>query len=308
MMRYGLAARKSPGGLEPTQTRSFNSTYRKDTIINVSFPASRLMTGEPHKAAAPRPVSSSWFSLNPPPASYWPSKKETAGSTQDLDKAIEQFEVNPELQVDLFASEPMLVNPTNIDVDHRGRVWVAEVVNYRNQMRNGNKPARQEGDRILILEDTDSNGQADKQTVFYQGTDIDSVHGICLLGDRLLVSAGADVFYLIDKDGDSVADEKQLLFTKISGVQHDHGIHAFVFGPDGKLYFNFGNSGRTISDAEGKPIVDIAGNEVNNSRQPYQEGMIFRCNPDGSQFETLAWNFQKQLGSLCRFLWKDLAI
>ncbi|MDG2185903.1 MAG: NPCBM/NEW2 domain-containing protein [Mariniblastus sp.] len=227
-----------------------------------------------------------------PPAGYWPSKKKTVGSTQDLDKAIEQFEVNPELEVDLFASEPMLVNPTNIDIDHRGRVWVAEVLNYRNQMRNGNKPARQEGDRILILEDTDSNGQADKQTVFYQGTDIDSVHGICLMGDRLLVSAGADVFYLIDKDGDSVADEKQLLFTKISGVQHDHGIHAFVFGPDGKLYFNFGNSGRTISDAEGKPIVDIAGNEVNNSRQPYQEGMIFRCNPDGSQFETLAWNFR----------------
>ncbi len=227
-----------------------------------------------------------------PAAQYWPSKKSTASSTQDLGNAIEQFEVHPELEVSLFASEPMLVNPTNIDIDHRGRVWVAEVLNYRNQMRNGDKPARAEGDRILILEDTDSDGQADKQTVFYQGTDIDSVHGICLLGDRLLVSAGSEVFYLIDQNDDSIADKKQLLFTKIAGVQHDHGIHAFVFGPDGKLYFNFGNSGRTISDAEGNPIVDIAGNEVNNKRQPYQEGMIFRCNPDGSQFETLAWNFR----------------
>lgn len=210
----------------------------------------------------------------------------------DMEKAVEQFEVNPELQVGLFASEPMLVNPTNIEIDHRGRVWVAEVVNYRNQMRNGDQPARKEGDRILILEDTDADGKADQQTVFYQGTDIDSVHGICLMGNRLLVSAGADVFYLIDTNGDSVADEKQLLFTKISGVQHDHGIHAFVFGPDGKLYFNFGNAGRSISDAAGEPIIDVAGNEVTAKRQPYQEGMIFRCNPDGSQFETLAWNFR----------------
>ncbi|MCH2180259.1 MAG: NPCBM/NEW2 domain-containing protein [Mariniblastus sp.] len=210
----------------------------------------------------------------------------------DMQKAVEQFEVHPKLQVGLFASEPMLVNPTNIEIDHRGRVWVAEVVNYRNQMRNGDQPARKEGDRILILEDTDADGKADQQTVFYQGPDIDSVHGICLMGNRLLVSAGAEVFYLIDTNGDSVADEKQLLFTKISGVQHDHGIHAFVFGPDGKLYFNFGNAGRSISDAEGKSIVDVAGNEVTAKRQPYQEGMIFRCNPDGSQFETLAWNFR----------------
>ncbi len=227
-----------------------------------------------------------------PPAEFWSGKGNATTAKREPSDAIEQFEVHPDLEVELFASEPMMANPTNIEVDHRGRVWVAEVLNYRNQMRNGDQPARPEGDRILILEDTDSDGKADKQTVFYQGKDIDSVHGLCLLGDRLLVSAGADVFYLIDRDGDSVADEKQILFTKISGVQHDHGIHAFVFGPDGKLYFNFGNSGRSICDAEGKPIVDVAGNEVNNRREPYQEGMIFRCNPDGSQFETLAWNFR----------------
>ena len=229
-----------------------------------------------------------------PPTQYMASRVPPDGEplVHDMKKAVEQFEVHPELEVGLFASEPMLVNPTNIDIDPQGRVWVAEVVNYRNQMRSGNEPARAEGDRILILEDTDHDGKADKQTVFYQGTDIDSVHGICILGDRLLVSAGAEVFYLIDTDGDSLADEKQILFTKISGVQHDHGIHAFVFGPDGKLYFNFGNAGRSISDADGNPIIDIAGNKVNAQRQPYQEGMIFRCNPDGSQFETLAWNFR----------------
>ena len=207
------------------------------------------------------------------------------------ENAISQFAIHPELDVELFASEPMLANPTNIDIDHLGRVWVCEVINYR-QFRNGDSKPREEGDRILILEDTDGDAKADSQKVFYQGRDIDSVHGICVLGDRVLVSANDSVFYLIDSDGDSKADRKEVLFTGISGTQHDHGIHAFVFGPDGKLYFNFGNSGRQIKDKAGKQIIDKAGNPVIANSRPYNQGMIFRCNLDGSDFETLAWNFR----------------
>ena len=123
----------------------------------------------------------------------------------------------------------------------------------------------------MILDDIDLDGKADKQTVFYQGPDIDSVHGICVLGDRAIVSAGDSVFYLIDSDGDSKADRKEILFTGISGSQHDHGIHAFVFGPDGKLYFNFGNAGQQICDKDGEPIVDVSGKVVNSRRDPYQK-------------------------------------
>ncbi len=209
----------------------------------------------------------------------------------ESENAISQFAIHPELDVELFASEPMMANPTNIDIDHLGRVWVCEVINYR-QFRNGDSKPREEGDRILILEDTDGDAKADSQKVFYQGRDIDSVHGICVLGDRVLVSANDSVFYLIDSDGDSKADRKEVLFTGISGTQHDHGIHAFVFGPDGKLYFNFGNSGRQIKDKAGKQIIDKAGNPVIANSRPYNQGMIFRCNLDGSDFETLAWNFR----------------
>ncbi|MEK6250287.1 MAG: c-type cytochrome, partial [Planctomycetales bacterium] len=81
-------------------------------------------------------------------------------------------------------------------------------------------------------------------------------------------------------------------FTGISGEQHDHGIHAFVFGPDGKLYFNFGNAGGQLKDKNGKLVIDMAGNPVTSNRQPYQEGMVFRCNLDGSELETLGWNFR----------------
>ncbi|MDG2181764.1 MAG: c-type cytochrome [Mariniblastus sp.] len=214
-----------------------------------------------------------------------------ADKVHESENAISQFGIHPELDVELFASEPMMANPTNIDIDHLGRVWVCEVINYR-QFRNGDSKPREKGDRILILEDTDGDAKADSQKVFYQGRDIDSVHGICVLGDRVLVSANDSVFYLIDSDGDSKADRKEVLFTGIGGTQHDHGIHAFVFGPDGKLYFNFGNSGRQIKDKAGKQIIDKAGNPVIANSRPYNQGMIFRCNLDGSDFETLAWNFR----------------
>ena len=193
----------------------------------------------------------------------------------DPANAALQFQVHPELEIELFEAEPFLVNPTNIDVDHLGRIWVAEVVNYRQALGRVKIPERQAGDRILILSDTDGDAKCDKQEVFYQGRDIDSVHGICVLGDRVLVSARDQVFYLIDTDGDLKADKKEVLFTKIGGVDHDHGIHAVVFGPDGKLYFNFGNNGHQICDANGEPIVDRAGNVVNDQRQPYQQGWCF---------------------------------
>ncbi|SFH93423.1 PVC-type heme-binding CxxCH protein [Planctomicrobium piriforme] len=223
---------------------------------------------------------------------------ESAVASHESTAAVEQLDVHPELKATLFASEPMMSNPTSIDIDHLGRVWVCEGVNYR-AFRNEDVIGKDHApDRILILEDTDGNAVADKSTVFYQGRDVDSAQGILVLptpdgkGTRALVSSGDSIFYLIDDDGDMKADRKELLFTGISGTQHDHGIHACHFGPDGKLYFNFGNAGGQVKDKNGKPIIDKSGHEVNSSRNPYQEGMIFRCNLDGSEFETLAWNFR----------------
>ncbi len=235
------------------------------------------------------------FTQKPPAQFTQPGAPAGAGSREPKD-AVSGLDVAEGLEATLFASEasnPAMLNPTSIDIDHLGRVWVCEVVNYRH--RNGE---RKEGDRILILEDTDGDGVADKQTVFHQGKDVDSAHGICVLptpsgkGTKIIVSCGDSVFFLHDEDGDLKSDRKELLFTGIAGTQHDHGIHAFHFGPDGKLYFNFGNSGNQIKDKNGKPIVDLAGNEVNAARKPYQEGMVFRCNMDGSEFETLGWNFR----------------
>ena len=212
----------------------------------------------------------------------------TDSDSHDPADAVDNLNVHPEMKAQLFASEPMMLSPSSIDVDAQGRVWVCEVVNYRSH--NGERP---EGDRILILEDTDHDGKADKVTVFYQGNDINSAHGICVLGNRVLVSCGDEVFWLIDDDGDGKADRKEVMFTKIGGVQHDHGIHAFHFGPDGRLYFNHGNAAKQLCDKNGNLITDIHGIKcTNQNNRPYQGGMVYRCELDGSKVEMLAWNFR----------------
>ncbi|MHB8519564.1 MAG: PVC-type heme-binding CxxCH protein [Limisphaerales bacterium] len=221
-------------------------------------------------------------------------------------EALKSFTVADGLEVSLFASEPMVRNPTDMDIDERGRVWITEGVNYRSSFQKWGvlQPA---GDRIVVLEDTKGDGAADKETVFYQDPSINAALGICVLGNKVIVSRSPDVFVLTDTDGDGKADKRELLFIGIGGVDHDHGAHAFVFGPDGKLYFNFGNEGRQLECPVGsreiplhgpvprlemKPVVDLDGNAVNPTGHPYRMGMVFRCNPDGSDVETLAWNFR----------------
>ncbi len=199
--------------------------------------------------------------------------------------------VAPDLEVTLFAAEPTLTNPTNMDIDSRGRVWVCEGYNYRPELNPGN-PTKEEGDRILIMEDTNGDGTADKSTVFYQGNDVNAALGIKVLGNKAIVSCSPNVLVLTDTDGDDKADKKEILFSHIAGVQHDHAIHAFVFGPDGKLYFNFGNQGEHLMDKDGNPITEQTGTKVANEGNPYRQGMVFRVNPDGTDLEVLGHNFR----------------
>ena len=191
------------------------------------------------------------------------------------------------LEVKMMASEPVLRNPTNIDVDDRGRIWITEAFNYRPFRNSTISP---EGDRILILEDKDGDGLAETHKVFYQGPEINAPLGICLIGNRVFVSQSPYVWAFYDDNGDDSADRKEIVFQGISGEQHDHGMHAFTSGPDGKLYFNFGNAGVSLRDKNNKPVIDQYGDSIGSPK--YKQGMVFRCDPDGSHVERLAHNFR----------------
>jgi putative membrane-bound dehydrogenase-like protein len=212
----------------------------------------------------------------------------TQEQKHDLKYAVGALEVAEGLEANLFASEPMITNPTNIDIDHKGRVWVLEAYNYRPHI-TGN-PTHAEGDRILILEDTNGDGKADASKVFYQGPEVNAPLGILVMGNRVLVSQSPYVWLFTDENGDDKADKKEIIFQGIKGEQHDHGMHAFTFGPDGKLYFNFGNEGNQLLDGHGQPVLDQDGQPID--RKKYRQGMVFRCDPDFKNVEVLGHNFR----------------
>ncbi|MBX3398044.1 MAG: c-type cytochrome [Gemmataceae bacterium] len=209
------------------------------------------------------------------------------------DKALASMKAGDGLQVELFAAEPMLINPTSIDVDHLGRVWVAEAVNYRR--KNFNRPIlREEGDRIVVLTDKDGDGKADESTVFYQGQELYGPLSVLVLPQanskslRVLVAQSPDILEFWDKDGDLKADGPPTKFlTGFGGFDHDHGVHGLTVGPDGKLYFTVGDSGVT-----GLQSKDGKGPKFVSNTTTIQKGTVWRCDLDGNHVELIAHNFR----------------
>ncbi len=178
----------------------------------------------------------------------------------------------PEFEVSLFASEPMITNPAAIDIDTRGRVWVAEVEWYRAGAKD--PPA----DKIKVLEDTDGDGKADKGTVF-----ADSVFApmsICVAGPRVYVATSPDLWVYEDRDGDLKADgPPRRVLGGFRGHNHDHGAHSLVLGPDHKWWMSHGDAGFEVRGTDGSKVA-------------YPHGAVLRGELDGSKLETVAVNFR----------------
>ncbi len=196
------------------------------------------------------------------------------------------------LQVELFAAEPMVINPTSIDVDDKGRVWVSEAVNYRR--KNFNRPIlRKEGDRIQVLIDEKGEGKATKAVTFYQGKELYGPLSVCVIpvgkGYRVLVAQSPDILEFACKDATNpVADGPPKKFlTGFGGFDHDHGVHGLHLGPDGKLYFTVGDQG-----VKGLQASDGKGRKFDSNRTDCQGGTVWRCDLDGTKLELIAHNFR----------------
>jgi putative membrane-bound dehydrogenase-like protein len=208
-------------------------------------------------------------------------------------KVLPTFQVSKGLAISLWASEPLFVNPTCIDVDHRGRVWVCESVNYRDTL-HGRPLRRPAGDRILILEHSKGTGRADKVTVFYQSPKILAPLGVAVAKDpvgpgwKVFVCQSPDILLFEDKDGDGKADgPPKKLLSGFGGIDHDHGVHGILIGPDGKLYFSVGDQG--VHGLPGK-----GGKKWSSNAADCRAGTIWRCDLDGKNLELLAHNFRNE--------------
>jgi len=216
------------------------------------------------------------------------------------------LEVPDGLEVTLFAESPQLYNPTAIDVDERGRVWVAEAVNYRRW--SGRNPGFElpGGDRVVVLEDTDGDGRADTSEVFVQDPELVSPLGIAVIGERVFVACSPTLWVYEDRDGDGKADHREEFLTGFGGRDHDHGLHSPVLGPDGRLYLTAGNAGpHVVTDRSGwtlrsgslytgggsKPADNKPG-LVSDDGRVWTGGLVISVQPDGTDLRVHAHNFR----------------
>ncbi|MEX2639269.1 MAG: PVC-type heme-binding CxxCH protein [Balneolales bacterium] len=147
------------------------------------------------------------------------------GHQLEMLHAAEGFEVN------LFASEPMLVKPIQMNWDAEGRLWVVGSATYP-QLKPGEIP----NDKIYVLEDTDGDGAADKSTVFADGLLMPT--GILPGDGGAYVANSTELIHLSDTDGDGKADKRRVVLSGFGTADTHHLINTFKWGPEGKLYFN----------------------------------------------------------------------
>lgn len=143
------------------------------------------------------------------------------------------FRVDPRFEVNLFASEeqfPELAKPIQMRWDTRGRLWVSCSTTYPQVV-----PGQEPNDRIVILEDTNQDGKADKCSVFATGLHIPLSFE---LGDGgVYCSEQPSLTFLKDTDGDGKADQRRIVLTGFGTEDSHHALHDLTWTPDGDLVF-----------------------------------------------------------------------
>jgi putative heme-binding domain-containing protein len=151
----------------------------------------------------------------------------------DPDPKVQEagFRLPPGAKVNLFAADPMISKPVQMNWDARGRLWLVSSPLYPHI-----EPGQEERDQVLVLEDTDRNGAADRVHVYAEGLHIPTA---ILPGDGgAYVANSTELLFLPDADGDLRADRHEVMLSGFGTEDTHHLIHTFAHGPEGLVHFN----------------------------------------------------------------------
>ena len=194
-------------------------------------------------------------SNTPPFVEIQTNKPGTLPGNQHLylsgEEAITKMKLGKGLKITLFASEeqfPDLANPVQMAWDTKGRLWVAVMPSYPHW-----KPKEEMNDKILIFEDTNGDGKADKMTVF-----ADKLHvptGLEFWNGGVFVGQQPDLMFLKDTKGTGKADYRERVLHGMDSADTHHAMNSFVLDPGGALYFQEGTFHHTqVETPYGPPV------------------------------------------------------
>src|SRR5213075_1833100 len=205
--------------------------------------------------------------------------------------AIAKMKTPAGLKVNLFASEeqfPELIKPVQMAWDTKGRLWVAAWRNYPERT-----PGSKIGDSLLILEDTDHDGKADKCTHFLD--DLNAPTGFQFYKDGVLVMQAPDLWFVRDTNGDGKADRLERVLMGMSSADSHHTANALCLDPGGSIYLSDGVFHRTQVETPWGPPVRNA------------DAAIYRFEPRSSKFERyIAYGFANPHGRVFDYWGNDL--
>ena len=168
---------------------------------------------------------------------YKPSEKNGSLKYLSGEEALTKFKMAPGYKIDLFASEkefPDLAKPVQISFDNKGRLWVAVMPTYPHWRPGDKKP----NDKLIILEDTNGDGKADKQTTFADGLHLPL--GFEFAPEGVYLSQGTNFVLLKDTNNDDKADVKEILLSGFDDHDTHHNHHAFTTDASGAIYMGQG--------------------------------------------------------------------
>lgn len=170
--------------------------------------------------------------LPPVETNYQPSGKNGALEFLTGEEALATIEVPEGYRIEQWATEvefPDLANPVQMSFDDRGRLWVATMPSYPHYRPGDPRP----DDKLLILEDTDGDGRADRQTVWADGLHLPM--GFEFAPEGVYLSQGTHLVLLSDTDGDDRADRRELVFSGFDDHDTHHAISAYCADPSGAI-------------------------------------------------------------------------
>lgn len=204
--------------------------------------------------------------------------------------AVEQFELADGYRIECFASEvefPELANPVQFAFDARGRLWVVCMPSYPQY-----KPKQRVNDKVIILEDSDGDGRADRSTIFADGLHVPT--GIELGDGGAYVAQQPDLLFLQDTDGDDRADVRVRRLRGFDSADSHHAISAFTWGPGGALYFQEGTFHHSQVETPYGPVrvKDAGVFRYDCKREKLDVFVSYRFNnPWGHAFDRWGQNF-----------------